>query len=326
MAVGIQLAVVIASLLQHKSSLGLGNVVGSSISNILGAFSLGLLFYTEHGGRMEFDRSAKIYTGVLFLVTTLFAIVALTDILGLVAGVVFLVVFGVYLGSIGWGIYRGVLEPPKEEGEDDEEGESTREREREEEPLILNGRNDISPPMTRDSSPFIAPGLGQPSIDLDDSKEKKHPHSLLYHVAYLILGFIALSISGYVLSHTSSSLASSFHLSGTLLGITLLSFATTLPEKFVSVLSGLRGHGGIIVASTAGSNIFLLTLCLGVVFVSSPDVELGEGLSVFEIWVAWLSSALLLGIVWVGGRRWIGGLLLLGYLGFLGLEFTVFRR
>ncbi|KAK0526212.1 hypothetical protein OC834_004878 [Tilletia horrida] len=39
-----ELAVVIAAIKQHRSALAIGNVIGAAISNILGAFSLGLLF------------------------------------------------------------------------------------------------------------------------------------------------------------------------------------------------------------------------------------------------------------------------------------------
>jgi hypothetical protein len=45
----------------------------------------------------------------------------------------------------------------------------------------------------------------------------------------------------------------------------ILALATTLPEKFIVVLSSDRGHVGILVASTVRSNIFLLSLCMGII-------------------------------------------------------------
>lgn len=48
-----------------------------------------------------------------------------------------------------------------------------------------------------------------------------------------------------------------------LLGLVVL--ATTLLEKFIVVLCSYRGHVGILVASTVGSNIFLLSLCMGII-------------------------------------------------------------
>jgi Ca2+/Na+ antiporter len=105
-----------------------------------------------------------------------------------------------------------------------------------------------------------------------------------------------------------------------------LSFATTLPEKLVAVISGARGHGGIVVASTAGSNIFLLTLCLGITFVAGNQEELAGSVIPFELLVTWASSALFVPIVFLGSRRWVGGPLLALYVVFIVLEFTVYRR
>jgi len=112
--------------------------------------------------------------------------------------------------------------------------------------------------------------------------------------------------------------------------MTVLAFATTLPEKLHSTLSGVRGHSGMLVATTAGSNIFLLTLCLGILFISRGEgddsKELGQMLLAFEVWTAWGCSFLLVVIVFVGGRRWMGPLLLGFYVAFIGAEFTSFRR
>ncbi|KIN08816.1 hypothetical protein OIDMADRAFT_48657 [Oidiodendron maius Zn] len=60
-------------------------------------------------------------------------------------------------------------------------------------------------------------------------------------VLQLVLGFTALSTSGYVLSHSVASIADTLYLLSTVLGITVLSFATPLPEKFVAVIGGACG-------------------------------------------------------------------------------------
>ena len=142
----------------------------------------------------------------------------------------------------------------------------------------------------------------------------------------VVLGFFAMGIAGYILAHAVAGLADAAGLSGTVAGMTLLSLATTLPEKFVAVLSGTRGHTGILVASTAGSNVFLLTLCLGVLLLASGGPRGADTVNALEVAVMWASSALFALIVLLGSRRWAGAVLLLLYAGFLVLEFTVFRR
>ncbi|KFY41244.1 hypothetical protein V494_03117 [Pseudogymnoascus sp. VKM F-4513 (FW-928)] len=302
-----ELAVVVASILQKRSSLAIGNVVGSSISNILGAFSLGLLFYP---GRMVFDRSAKLYAAILFLITTIFTVVALTTGLGRVVGWLFIAAFAVYLVSISYGIYKGVLDDP-ELSDSDSDSDS-------DDDGGVHGIDSEAQHLPAENSPLLPNGA--------TGDRPAHKHSLLYHSVQLIIGFVALSISGYVLSHTAASIADEFGLSNTVLGVTVLSFATTLPEKFVAVIGGARGHGGIVAASTAGSNIFLLTLCLGITLVAGDQVELTDSVVPFELLVTWASSALFCLLVFLGSERWVGGLLLVLYVAFIVLEFTVYRR
>jgi Ca2+/H+ antiporter len=231
--------------------------------------------------------------------------------MGRVAGGIFIGAFAVYLVSIGYVIYKGVLNAP--EGSDSDDSDDDRSSEgHDTEAQHDHPAAERSPLLPNDASGG-RPAHGQKRV-------------LFYHVAQLIIGFIALSLSGYVLSHSAGSIADAFDLSGTVLGITVLSFATTLPEKFVAVISGARGHSGIVIASTAGSNIFLLTLCLGITFVAGNQKELADSVIPFELLVAWASSALLLLIVFFGSGRWVGGMLLVSYLAFIVLEFTMYRR
>ncbi|KAI9875041.1 MAG: hypothetical protein M1830_008991 [Pleopsidium flavum] len=306
------LAVVIAAVIQQKSPLAIGNVVGSSISNILGAFSLGLLFHSEP---TVFDRSSKIYTALLLLLTSVFVALAFFKQLGKITGGIFVSVFAIYVASIGFAIYRGVLDAP--EGSDDESGNESSDEETDEESTIHQ-------PLHSEASPLLSNGQAPEAVPVPP-KSRAH-HGLIYHICQLLFGFISLSISGYVLSRSASSLADAVHLSGTVLGITILSFATTLPEKFVAVLGGSRGHAGIVVANTAGSNIFLLTLCLGVVLLSGDLDRHASSVVPFELAVTWASAAILFVVVMLGSRRWVGGVLLLLYIAFLILEFTAYRR
>ena len=91
-------------------------------------------------------------------------------------------------------------------------------------------------------------------------------------------------------------------------------------------MSGSREQHGVMVANTAGSNIFLVTLCAGVLFLAG-DLEVLKGsVSAFEAVSMWGSSLVLFGIVMGGGRRWMGWCLLGLYVAFIVLEFTADRR
>ena len=95
--------------------------MGSTISNILGAFSLGLLFYPQG---LEFDRSAKLYSALLFVVTTLFVVLAFFNQLNQIVGGVLIAIFALYIVSIIYAIYEGVASP-LELSNSDSDGESS---------------------------------------------------------------------------------------------------------------------------------------------------------------------------------------------------------
>jgi Ca2+/Na+ antiporter len=328
----VQLAVVIASILQNRSSIGLGNVVGSSISNILGAFSLGLLLFPE--SVVTFDRSSKIYAGALFLVTTIFTFLAYGGRLDFTGGIFFLVFFAIYLFSMGSAVYEGFLTASQEGEDGNEERTENVSRPR----LGISSYNATLQVPPLESSPLISPNPPTPSrkrrstlmSDIKENSRDPSQYRLIYHLIMFVVGLMALSLSGYVLSHSASILAVDLHLNGTLIGMTILAFATTLPEKLHSTLEGVKGHSGMLVATTAGSNIFLLTLCLGMLFISQGEGqdsrELGDELLGFEVWTAWSCSVVLVIIVFMGGRRWMGPLLLGCYVAFIGSEFFVFKR
>ena len=297
-----ELAVIVASVATHHPRLALGNILGSCIANILGAFSLGVLAQRENV--VSYDASARIYAVVLFGITTFVAVLwGFGRMEGLVCGVVLVVMFGGYVVGVGWSIYRGVLDAPE-----DSDAESDDEEEEESDGHGREGQQDEA--LADESTPL--------------TRRRRKQASTLMHLGKLMVAVIALSLSGYVLSHSSQALASQFKISDTVFGATLLSFATTLPEKFLAVVSGYRGHPGIMVASTVGSNIFLLTLCLGITILSSQDLAETSSYTQEIVWT-WTSSALLMVMIIIGTHRLVGLAMLLAYIAFLVLEFKLYR-
>jgi Ca2+/Na+ antiporter len=310
-----QLAVVIAAVAQHQSPLALGNIIGSVISNVLAAFSLGLLFQPGH---VKFDGSSKVYVTLLLVLALPVTILGYFGKGGVVFGSILIVAFGLYVVSIGVAIIKGVLAPPEaEDSSDDDRDIDSNSNSRGPSPMRHEGNGEDISNENGVSVADISPST-PPSRAL-----RRHHRRLRTHLFQLILGFLALSLSGYILSHSATSIASELNISGTVYGITILAFATTLPEKFIAVIGASRGHSGIVVANTAGSNIFLLTLCLGVVYVNSNEAGT---ITLFELAVALASIVAFVVNVFFGARRWMGVVLVLGYIAFFVLEFTVFRR
>ena len=276
---------------------------------------MGLLFQPGH---VKFDGSSKVYVTLLLVLAPPVTILGYFGKGGVVFGSILIVAFGLYVASIGVAIIKGVMAPPEaEDSSDDDRDIDSNSNSRGPSPMRHEGNGEDISNENGVSVAAISPST-PPSRAL-----RRHHRRLRTHVFQLILGFLALSLSGYVLSHSATSIASELNISGTVYGITILSFATTLPEKFIAVIGASRGHSGIVVANTAGSNIFLLTLCLGVVYVSSNEAGT---ITLFELAVALASIVAFVVIVFFGARRWMGVVLLLGYIAFFVLEFTVFRR
>jgi len=225
----------------------------------------------------------------------------------LVCGSILLASFVIYVGSVGWAISRGRLTAPEDSESDDDADNSNVEGE------LAHRTQDV--------------------LSQQDAKSSRHSTkdsastSLKYHIFYLFLGLLAIGLAGYILSHAATTIVDEFHISSALFGVTILAISTTLPEKFIAVMSGRRGHMGILVATTAGSNIFLLTLCCGIVMVSGSSGMLnGDNVSIPELAVMWGSTLAFTLTVWFGPRRfsrWIGVAMLLSYITFIVLDFTV---
>jgi cation:H+ antiporter len=119
---------------------------------------------------------------------------------------------------------------------------------------------------------------------------------------------------------------SSVHLLGvseTVIGLTIVAIGTTLPDKTISLVGGLKARGGIVVANAAGSNIFPLTLVLGVSAMATPLAADGRTV-VFNVPVM-LGSAFLLCVLVVPWRLYwrTGAVLLALSISDLAFQFVV---
>ena len=152
-------------------------------------------------------------------------------------------------------------------------------------------------------------GEQTPLLPRSGRTPRKRPVPTYRHIIKLVLSAALLTLSGILLSSTTSSLADLLHITQSTAGLTILSIATTLPEKLVAFKSGRKAQAGVLVANTVGSNVFLLTLVLGVVWTARghmPLAELGDWIWV-DLGTVLFSSLLLAMIIWFNAlNRWMG--------------------
>ncbi|AUP80967.1 calcium/sodium antiporter [Flavivirga eckloniae] len=83
-------------------------------------------------------------------------------------------------------------------------------------------------------------------------------------ILWVILGFTLLVIGGEFLVRSSVALSFKFSISKMVIGMTVVSFATSAPELLVSLQAALSGSPAIAINNVVGSNIANIGLVLGV--------------------------------------------------------------
>lgn len=82
---------------------------------------------------------------------------------------------------------------------------------------------------------------------------------------YIVIGLVLLVLGGNWLLKSAIGLSLKFNISKIIVGLTVVSFATSAPEMIVSIKAALDGFPDIAVGNIVGSNIGNVGLVLGVV-------------------------------------------------------------
>ena len=83
-------------------------------------------------------------------------------------------------------------------------------------------------------------------------------------VILMLVGFVLLVVGGDFLVRASVALSLKFNISKMVIGLTVVSFATSLPELLVSLNAALNGSPSIAINNVVGSNVANIGLVLGI--------------------------------------------------------------
>lgn len=89
-------------------------------------------------------------------------------------------------------------------------------------------------------------------------------------ILFILIGFIMLIKGADFLVDGSSAIAKKLHISGLIIGLTIVSIGTSMPELFVSTTSALAGYPDLSIGNIIGSNICNLLFILGLSAVIRP--------------------------------------------------------
>ena len=89
-------------------------------------------------------------------------------------------------------------------------------------------------------------------------------------ILFIIGGAIAIAIGGDMTVDAASRIASDLGMSQTLIGLTIVSIGTSLPELVTSIVAARKNEVDMALGNAIGSNVFNILMVLGIASAISP--------------------------------------------------------
>lgn len=150
---------------------------------------------------------------------------------------------------------------------------------------------------------------------IDEMPEDDVEYPLGKSLLFLLLGGVGLWAGSELLIEGSVNLAADYGVSKRIIGITIISVGTSIPELAASLVAIIRNEKAISLGNLLGSNMFNILAVLGITSMITPVTAVDQGLIDFDlIWMLVLSLSIF-PLVFTPGRMrlsWGEGLILLG--------------
>lgn len=231
-------AVSITAAINGQNGMAMGNVVGSNIFNLL--MVVGISGFIKN---LSVDKAiiSKEFPFLILISVLLFVLTidvslqgSLTNILSRGDGLVLLMFFIIFMYS-----------------------------------LLKSALNSMNNPSLEETSI----SFDSASIDYDNdilTKEKTNSKALIKNILASIIGIILIILGGNMVVKGASNIASFFGVSDQLIGLTIVSIGTSLPEFVTSIIAAIKGESSIALGNVIGSNVFNILFVLGASATISP--------------------------------------------------------
>ncbi len=150
-----------------------------------------------------------------------------------------------------------------------------------------------------------------------DGKKKKWKKPLWLSIILAIVGLAGIIFGGDLVVDNASELAITLGMSEALVGLTIVSVGTSLPELVTSIVAAVKKEDDIAVGNVIGSNIFNVIFILGISSAISPLVVSGTALVDMLVM---LGSGLVVMVIALFSKKmkwWQGAIMLAAYAGYL---------
>ena len=146
---------------------------------------------------------------------------------------------------------------------------------------------------------------------------------MLLEILLIIVGFVLLIKGADYLVEGASNIAKKFHIPEIIIGLTIVSIGTSMPELFVSLTSALEGYSDMAIGNVVGSNVCNLLLILGLSSVIK-SIKLQENTKKIEIPMCFIISIIFMFLCNTGDgiSRIDASILLVLFVGFI--SYTIY--
>lgn len=224
-----ELVVGIVSGVDHTNQLTLGNIIGSSMSNMALIIGLAAIIFPLQVK----DNILKRELPILFAIQIALGVMMFRDeLLSRTEGLILMGLFVVFMVYISMSSKKSMRIQIDAEGDIDTDGD------------------------------------GDGLLEQPEGKQKKDGLFKLW--CFSLLSLLGLFLGGRLTVDSSTKIAQSLGLSETLIGLTVVSLATTLPELITSIVAARKKEHEIVLGNCIGSNIFNILLVLGLSATISP--------------------------------------------------------
>ena len=145
------------------------------------------------------------------------------------------------------------------------------------------------------------------------------PKTNLIIIVSLIAGLVALPIGANITVDAAVEIAERWMVPEEVIGLTIVAIGTSLPELATGVMAARHNNTSVALGNVVGSNLFNIAAIMGVTAFIAGDVDVGQHIVGFDMWVMLAATLLLIALpVFKLSIGRTGGLLLTtSYLGYL---------
>ena len=112
----------------------------------------------------------------------------------------------------------------------------------------------------------------------DVEEEIGESFSISKSIILIVIGVVAIILGGNFVVNGASDIARQWGMSETLIGLTIVSIGTSLPELVTSVVAARKGESSLSVGNAIGSNILNVLFILGISGTLTPIAAVSENI------------------------------------------------